>query len=190
MNKYNIILMDPPWFFNKRNNKNTRFGSGVTDKYPTMSLEEISNLNIPSICEDNCALFMWCTTSTGDSNLAEKLSLFKHWGFKLVNEGFTWVKLNPKSKTPFFGVGHYTKSNAEHCYLGIKGKMKPISNNVSSLIISPREEHSKKPDIVRDKIVELFGDLPRIELFARQKFEGWDYLGNDIDGIDIREVLK
>lgn len=188
--KYNIIYIDPAWKFNARNNNNTKFGGGVTDKYSTMSLDEIKNINIPSIADDNCALFMWATTSTGDSNLAEKLELFKHWGFRLVNIGFTWVKTNPKSNTPFFGTGYYTKSNAEHCFLGIKGKMKPISNNVSSLIISSREKHSKKPDIVRDKIVELFGDLPRVELFARQNSEGWDVIGNEIDGKDIREVLK
>jgi len=81
-------------------------------------------------------------------------------------------------------------SNTEVCLLGIRGKMKPVSNSVSSVIIAPRERHSKKPDIVRDKIVELFGDLPRIELFARPPLPtGWDCLGNDIDGTDIRTIL-
>ena len=187
--KYNIILCDPAWKFNARNNTETRFGGGVTDKYPTMSLEEIKALDIPSIADDNCALFMWATTSTGDSNLAQKLELFEHWGFRLVNIGFTWVKINPNKMTPFFGIGYYTKSNAEHCFLGIKGKMKPVSNKVSSLIFAPKEEHSKKPDIVRDKIVELFGDLPRAELFARQITPGWDCLGNEINGQDLREIL-
>lgn len=187
--KYNIIYLDPAWYFNSRNNTNTRFGGGITDKYPVMKLEEIKKINVPSLADENCALFMWATTSTGDSNLAEKLQLFKHWGFRLVNIGFTWVKVNPNKMTPFFGTGYYTKSNAEHCFLGIKGKMKPISNNVSSLIISPREEHSKKPDIVRDKIVELFGDLPRCELFARQEVQGWDCFGNEINGKDLREII-
>lgn len=187
--KYNIIYLDPPWRFNSRNNNKTKFGTGVTNKYQTMSLDEIRALNIGDLADENCAIFMWATTSTGDSNLEQKLKLFEEWGFKLVNIGFTWVKLNPKSKTPFFGIGYYTKSNAEHCFLGIKGKMKPISNNVSSLVISPREKHSKKPDIIRDKIIELFGDLPRIELFARESTKGWDCLGNEIDGKDIREVL-
>ena len=187
--KYNIIYIDCPWRFNARKNTTTKFGGGVTDKYPTMKLEDIKNLNIPALADENCALFMWCTTSMGDSNLAEKLALFEHWGFRLVNEAFTWVKVNPSSFTPFFGVGYYTKSNAEHCYLGIKGKMKPISNNVSSLVIAPREKHSKKPDTIRDKIVELFGDLPRCEIFAREKVDGWDCYGNEVDGRDLREVL-
>jgi N6-adenosine-specific RNA methylase IME4 len=81
---------------------------------------------------------------------------------------------------PFFGIGYYTKSNCEICLLGTKGKVKPIRNTVSSVVISPREEHSKKPEIIRNKIIELCGDLPRIELFARQKVKGWDYWGNQI----------
>lgn len=74
---------------------------------------------------------------------------------------------------------YYTKSNCEVCLLGIKGKLKPITNTISRCIISERREHSRKPDEVRERIVQLFGNLPRIELFARQKQEGWDCWGND-----------
>jgi len=95
--------------------------------------------------------------------------------------GFSWIKTNKRSGTPFFGIGYYTKSNCEVCLLGIKGRLPVISNKVSSVIISPRREHSRKPDIVREKIVELFGDLPRIELFARQSTPGWDVWGNEVE---------
>lgn len=186
--KYSLIYADPPWKYNSRNNPDTKFGTGAVGKYATMSLDEIRSLDIPSISADNCALFMWCTTSTGDSNLAQKLELFEHWGFRLVNIGFTWVKTY-KNGQPFFGVGHYSKSNCEHCFLGIKGSLPVKSNKVSSLIISQKREHSKKPDIVRDKIVELFGDLPRIELFARDRVKGWDALGDELDGRDIKKLL-
>ena len=74
----------------------------------------------------------------------------------------------------------YTKSNSEICLLGIKGKVKPITNYISSVIIEPKEKHSKKPDLIRNKIVDLCGDLPRIELFARQKIDGWDHWGNEV----------
>ena len=101
------------------------------------------------------------------------------WGFRYVTVAFNWFKVN-KSGTPFFGVGYYTKSNSEIALLGIKGKMKPVSNYVSQVVISPREEHSKKPDSVRDKIIELFGEKPRIELFARQSTPGWNVWGNEV----------
>ena len=78
----------------------------------------------------------------------------------------------------FFGIGHYTKSNCEVCLIGVKGKPKIIDDTISSAIISPRQEHSRKPDIIRDKIVQLCGDLPRIELFARQKIPNWDAWGD------------
>ena len=64
--------------------------------------------------------------------------------------------------------------------MGIRGKVKPVSNKVSSIVMSQREQHSKKPDCVREKIVELCGDLPRIELFAREKTPGWDVWGNEV----------
>jgi N6-adenosine-specific RNA methylase IME4 len=77
------------------------------------------------------------------------------------------------------GMGNYTRGNTEFCLMGVKGKPKRIDNNVSQLIKSTIRQHSKKPDIVRDKITQLCGDLPRIELFARTKVHGWDVWGND-----------
>lgn len=82
----------------------------------------------------------------------------------------------------FEGIGFYTKSNSEVCLIGTKGKPPKASKHhtVSQIIDTVREEHSKKPDIVRDKIVEFSGDVPRIELFARQRVEGWDCWGNEV----------
>ena len=79
-------------------------------------------------------------------------------------------------------MGYYAKSNQEVCLLGVRGNAHSLvkSNSVSSVVITPKTKHSEKPAIVRDKIVELFGDLPRIELFARQKTEGWDIWGNEL----------
>ena len=102
-----------------------------------------------------------------------------------------WLKTN-KDGSPFFGIGYYAKSNQEVCLLAVKGKGHSLvkSNSVSSFVSTHRTKHSEKPQIFRDKIVELFGDLPRIELFARQKTEGWDVLGFDIDGKDIKESIQ
>ena len=175
--KYQIIYADPPWKYNARNNKNTKFGGGCDAHYDCLSKEEIWNLPINKIADDNCYLFLWVTFP----NLPQCIETFKHWGFQYKTIAFNWVKTNKNNGKPFFGIGYYTKSNSEVCLLGIKGKVKPESNYVSSIVINPREQHSKKPDCVRDKIVELCGDLPRIELFARQKVEGWDCWGNEVN---------
>lgn len=179
--------MKPPWRYNARNNPDTRFSLGVHGHYPTMpiwtkynkdgSVKElgIDSFDIQSMADTNCALCMWCTFPY----LEEQIKLFKHWGFEYKTVLFNWVKTNKNNNEPFFGVGYYSKSNSEICLLGTKGKMKPVSNKVSSIIISPREEHSKKPDVARDRIVELFGDIPRIEMFARKQVEGWSNMGNE-----------
>lgn len=187
MDKYKVLLLDAPWKYNSRANHKTRFRGGAYGHYPLMSMDEIKKLPIDQLGEDNSALFMWCTFPYLD----DQIKLFEHWGYRYRTVAFTWIKTNIKNEKPFFGVGYYTKSNAEVCLLGIRGKMKPISNSVSSVIISPRREHSRKPDEARERIVELFGDVKRIELFARPPLiDGWDTLGNAIDGQDIREVLK
>ena len=182
---YKIIYADPPWHYNSRDNKNTKFGGGVHSHYPTMTTNEICNLPIQSIADENAVLILWVTFP----KLKDGISVMEAWGFRYVTVAFNWFKCN-KSGSPFFGVGYYTKSNSEIALLGIRGNIKPISNFVSQVIISNREKHSKKPIIVRDKIVELFGDLKRVELFARETADGWDSIGNEIDGKPIEEKLE
>jgi N6-adenosine-specific RNA methylase IME4 len=77
--------------------------------------------------------------------------------------------------------GRWTRANAELCLLATKGKPKRVSASVRQIIESIPEQHSKKPDIIRDKIVELCGDLPRVELFARQRADGWTSWGDEIE---------
>ena len=176
--KYNIIYADPCWSYRDKRDKHTRMCGGATSHYKTLEMEDIYKLQVKDIADDNCYLFLWVTFP----NLPQCIETFKHWGFQYKTIAFNWVKTNKNNGKPFFGIGYYTKSNSEVCLLGIKGKVKPESNYVSSIVITPREQHSKKPDCVRDKIVELCGDLPRIELFARQKVEGWDCWGNEVGG--------
>ena len=185
--KYQIIYADPPWKYNSRANHKTKFRGGACGHYDLMSMEEIKELPIRELADENCVLFLWVTFPY----LKEQIKLFEHWGFEYKTLGFSWLKQNPKNRKLFFGVGYYAKSNCEVCLMGIKGKMKPVSNKVSSAILSPREEHSKKPDEVRDRIVQLFGDIPRIELFARQKTPGWDVWGNEVESdIDLMKYAN
>ena len=176
MKKYNIIYADPPWSYKDKRDKHPRMCGGAISHYNTMSIEQIKSLPIKDLAADNCMLFLWVTFP----NLQEGLGVIKAWGFTYKTLGFSWIKTNKNNGKPFFGIGYYTKSNCEVCLIGVKGKPIKVSNSVSSVIISPRQEHSKKPDQIRDKIVELCGDVPRIELFARQKTEGWDVWGNEV----------
>jgi N6-adenosine-specific RNA methylase IME4 len=182
MAKYQIIYADPPWsYFNGGVPQ-----GGVNAQYQTMSLGDIMGLRVNDISADTSVLLLWATFP----QLREALEVMSAWGFEYKTLGFSWIKTN-KNGTPFFGIGYYAKSNAEVCLLGVKGKAHSLvkSNKVSSVILHPKTTHSTKPAIVREKIVELFGDLPRIELFAREKVEGWDAIGNDIDGMDIRDSI-
>ena len=178
--KYSLIYADPPWKYNTRNNNRTRFGRGAAGHYVLMTDEEIANLPVQRITGNNCALFMWVTFP----RIEKQIKIIERWGFNYKTLGFSWIKTNPRDGKPFFGIGYYAKSNCEVCLLGVKGKMKPISNGVSSCIIAPRREHSRKPDEVRERIVALFGDIPRIELFARQTVSGWDGWGNETQKFD------
>ena len=104
----------------------------------------------------------------------------QNWGFTFKTVGFVWIKQNKSGKGYFLGLGWWTRSNAEVCLIAVKGKPKRKSASVRQLLFSPVEEHSKKPDEARDKIIELMGDLPRIELFARRETPGWDVWGNEV----------
>jgi len=175
-NKYQIIYADPPYKF--QTFKDDTASRWVGDKYPLMHFDDLCGLPLPQIADGNSALFLWVTMPF----LNKGIELVSKWGFVYKTVAFTWIKTNTNSMGLFWGMGYYTRSNAELCLLGIRGNpLERKSHSVHSVIMSPVQEHSKKPSIVREKIVELFGDLPRIELFARQKVEGWDCWGNEVE---------
>ena len=171
--KYKIIYADCPWKYNDRLDLQ---GEGAILHYPTMSVEELCKLPITEISDTDCILFFWTTMPM----LEVAFKVINAWGFKYKTCGFCWVKTNPKAGTIFKGIGRWVMGNSELCLLCTKGKPKRIDCNVANLTISHLQEHSKKPDIIRDKIIQLVGDIPRIELFARQKTEGWDVWGNEV----------
>ena len=111
--------------------------------------------------------------------LPEAFEIINAWGFIYKTVGFTWVKTN-KQNNFWCGMGYWTHCNPEICLLATKGHIKRVSKSVKELIISPRRKHSQKPDEVRNRIVQLVGNLPRIELFAREKAEGWDVWGDEV----------
>ena len=169
--RYNIILIDPAWTYKDKALAGNR-GAGC--KYNLMTTEDIKQLPINSIADDDCVLFCWVTYP----KLNEVFDVIKAWGFEYKTVAFTWVK-KYKNGDNFMGMGRWTRANAEVCLLCTKGKPKRVSASVRQVIETIPERHSKKPDIVREKIVELCGDLPRIELFARERVENWDCWGDD-----------
>ena len=175
MKNYSIIYADPPWRYKVYSKKG--LGRSAESHYPTMELEDIRALPVGELADTDCILFMWTTIPL----LKDCFSVMKAWGFEYKTVGFVWIKQNRKSDSLFWGMGHWTRANAEFCMLATKGHPKRKSAGVHQVIISHIEEHSKKPDIVRNKIIELVGDLPRVELFAREKADGWDAWGNEVD---------
>ena len=173
--KYQIIYADPPWLYSNPQDDNPGRGG---KQYPQMSMDDLVSLPIQSIADTDCALFMWATMP----KLREAMELIKQWGFTYTTCAFTWVKQNPSGNGIYSGLGYWTNGNAELCLFAKKGKPKRVNKNVKQIVISPVGRHSKKPDEVRTRIIELVGNLPRIELFARQKTEGWDVWGNEVFG--------
>lgn len=146
--KYAVIYADPPWSY-----RNKKSNGAADNHYPTMGLKDICDLPVSDLADDNCVLFMWATYPT----IKEALKVIDAWGFTYKTIGFQWVKLNKSGVGYFFGTGNWTRANSEACLIAVKGKPKRASASVSQLIVSPIERHSKKPAIVRDKIVELVG---------------------------------
>ena len=167
-----MIYADPPWRYDNKG------GQGVAENhYPTMNISDICALPVADIAAKDSALFLWATFPM----LPEALRVIEAWGFKFKTVAFVWLKQNRKAKTWFYGLGFWTRGNAEICLFATKGKPKRQDNSIHQFIISPIEAHSKKPDEARDKIVRLMGDIPRVELFARQTPPGWDVWGNEVD---------
>ena len=170
--KYAAVLADPPWRYAR-----SKVQGSAEKHYPTMSLEDICALPVGDIAAKDSVLFLWATFP----QLPEALQVIKAWGYTYKSIAFLWLKQNKKSPGWFYGLGFWTRGNAEICLLATKGRPKRQNAGVHQFIISPIEGHSKKPDVTRDKIVQLLGDVPRVELFARQKAEGWDSWGNEVD---------
>lgn len=183
MKKYEVIYADPPWHYSDTRKNKPAYG-GIT--YPTMRTADLCALPVGDIAEKDCVLFLWSTMPM----LPDAMKVMKAWGFKYKTCAFSWVKTNPKSGSYSCMLGQWTMGNLEVCLLGVKGHPKRIRKDIKQLVVAPRTGHSYKPKEVRGRIVELMGDVSRVELFARDCEDGWDCIGNGIDGKDIREVLS
>jgi N6-adenosine-specific RNA methylase IME4 len=184
--KYSVIYADPPWRYDDA----TPPSGGCP--YPTMSIAELKALPVRSLAAPDCVLFMWATMPL----LTEALELISAWGFSYRTCAFVWIKQNRRAgeKQPmlfypgdkqafniFAGMGRWTQGNAELCLLAKRGTPKRMKKDIKQVILAPLSRHSAKPAETRDRIVRLMGDVPRVELFARERADGWDVWGNEVE---------
>ena len=218
--KYKLALIDPPYLYDNMQQNDPKRG-GIT--YSTMSLKDLSELPISNIMDDNSVIVVWvtfpklCDTYEGKY---DAMSMIKSWNYKPVTALFVWIKLNRKAhiinedadpyweedkgdpnryehiktKDIYSGLGRYTNSNVEFAIVARRGKGLPrLAKNVKQLIFAPIGNHSAKPQEQYNRLYRLFGDVPRIELFARSinpPPQGWDFTGLESTGEDIRDFLK
>lgn len=170
---FNLIYADPPWTYRDKCHAGKR-GAGY--KYPTMAVHEIAALPVPEITAPDCLLAMWWV----GPQPAEALQVVDAWGFTLVNLlGFVWRKTTKHNREQF-GMGNWTRANAECVLFAKKGKPKRIDAGVRQFVHAEVREHSRKPDEVRDSLVRLVGDVPRVELFVRERMPGWEAWGDGL----------
>lgn len=174
--RFRIVYADPAWEY-----RNATIRGGAEHHYPTMSLERICAMPVAKLAADDAALFLWSTWPT----LPDALKVIEAWGFTFKNCGLLWVKTT-KTNTDAVGLGHWTRGNTEPCLFATRGKPERADASVRQVMITeellcaPRGAHSAKPPEARERIVRLLGDVPRIELFARERVPGWEAWGNQV----------
>lgn len=188
--KFKVITLDCPWPYDR-----TR-GQGVANKqYTLMTWDDLYALGpmIKAVAAPDCAIFLWTTAPL----LMETAEMIKAWRLRYITKAFSWVKTHADGGI-FFGIGSYTASNTEDVWLLSNGtphrKAKDVSQVVPTLIqddavVAPMGRHSRKPEEVQDRIERLLSG-PYLEVFSRRHRPGWTCIGNELDGLDIRESLS
>lgn len=180
MKEYDLIYTDPAWSYDKK------VGQGIADdQYDTMALDDIKALPVNEMLKKDAVVYMWAVFPM----LKEAFEVIKAWDLEYVTVGFNWIKLNDNG-TPFFGIGHHTKSNGEICLLLRKGKGLEVKDHtISQVIMTKKDKHSKKPYVCYTYLERMYGNIERIEMFARNKRQGWDTWGNQVPK-ECQNILK
>jgi N6-adenosine-specific RNA methylase IME4 len=184
---FDVILADPPWRYNDRRDGGTRFCGGAAAHYATMADTAIVALPVGELAAARSTLFLWATWP----RLTFALDVIAAWGFEYVTIGFLWVKTRGGNGQIMHGVGYYSKSNTEPCLLARRGRaMKPAVDDVSSVVVSPLREHSRKPEAVRTRIQRMYPTARKVELFCRESADGWATFGNEVDAVGFARQRK
>lgn len=161
--KFDVISIDPPWPYGRKYDPD---GSRVANPYPEMSLEEIANINIPST--NDSIIFLWTTHMF----LPHAFDILKAWGYT-YKATLVWNKEK-------MGMGAWLRMQCEFCLIAIKGKPYFENTRYRDILNSPRREHSRKPDEFFDMVNDITAGR-KLEYFSREKRDGWEVFGNDID---------
>ena len=172
--KYSVILADPAVKFKTFSEKGE--GKSASRHYDVMSTDDICALPVSDMAADDCALFIWSTWP----HIFHTERIIKAWGFKYSGLAWEWIKYNDKSEKFHFGMGYGTRKNVEPLLLARRGSPKVLNKSVRDFMFSPRREHSRKPDATYERIERMYGG-PYLEMFARQRWPGWDAWGNEVD---------
>lgn len=185
LHSYRVLYVDPPWQFHAWSHRGE--GKGACQHYDVMNLATLKAMPVGDLALPDAALFLWVVQPM----LPEAMSVIESWGFAFKTVAFCWVKMparwDPRQfsfvpNKPKQGLGYHTRSGMEQCWLAIRGKgYKRQSQNVQQVLHSPIREHSRKPDEFAQRIEQLVGDVPRIELFARSRRPGWDAWGREVE---------
>lgn len=172
--QYGALYMDPPWAFKTYSGKRTIAHRCNKDHYEVMEHRELESLPVPDLAAKNSAVFLW----TVDSHLDRGIDLIRHWGFTYKTIVFVWSKTQ-KNGQPRIGMGYWSRKSVEVCLLATRGKVARKSKAVRQEHREPRREHSRKPDEFYSRI-EALVDGPYLEMFARQRWPGWDAMGDEV----------
>lgn len=171
MAKNGAIIIDPPYEFVTWSKKGQ--GKSPSQHYETMTIDEICAIPVAKQAADDCALFLWIPWP----HIFEAQRIMRAWGFEYSGLAWEWLKYNDRSEKFSFGGGYGTRKNVEPCLLGRRGSPKRLDARCRDFIISPRREHSRKPDAQYERVERLFKG-PYLEMFARQRWPGWQYHGD------------
>lgn len=204
--KFNVVVCDPPYnFLDGLNISDVKRGSQAN--YNTMTIQQIKDMRIKDIVDpDGALLALWVPSSL----LQEGLDIMKEFGF-IFKQTWIWIKLKKEPFKQFkknkdfkleeinleqllsFGMGRIGRNVHEICLIGVRGKIyKKIQNRSQrTVFFYKNEKHSKKPELLQDKLDMIFPDTNKIEIFARRQRPGWHCIGNEIvQGEDINESIS
>ena len=174
--KFSTILIDPPWRFQNRTGKMAPEHKRLR-RYATLSFEEIAALPVPKYASVPSHLYLWCPNAL----LAEALQIMKGWGFT-YKTNLVWYKTRKDGGPDGRGVGFYFRNVTELLLFGTKGKLRTLQpgRRQVNVVACRKQEHSRKPDEFYD-IIEACSPGPYLELFARQRRDGWECWGDEVD---------